>query len=550
MRMPTTMLIESSTLWVDRLTPGAVNTWDLLKKAFIQRYCPPSKTAKRLEDIYNLKQKINESLYQAWERFNDLIYKHPTHGINSHLKVNIIFKGFSTMNRQLLESQGPIPRMTPTQALMAIQSMADDSQKWHDGTLSRSLSSSSNTNGLAVIISKLDNLGRDMKKLKENVHAIQVGCQICEGSYLDKECPLNEEAKQVEEVKYGEFGHPALFNGNNEAKYHVGLPGYYTRTDNRPPYEEKRPKVNTRDQSISLKNLETQIDQLTKELHSRATNKIPSSSIGQCKVVNDDLEMQHRPISSRKLINKEGWTTKDLQCQLPPKELNPGNFTLPYTIGDFNFYGMADLGANVNVMPRNIFEYLKLANLRKTNMLVEMADMTKKAPLGKPFLATIHAKINVFDKEISLGTNDDRVSYDMEKRDQNFTIPTKKFFMIKSDLDNRPLTLASSNNQPRNLHDRYPFDYRVTLGFGSILGGLDPVSPVIRLPIKRGINSVVARNTFEGNALYPWIPALEQSNNLGGARIMGEKESKALMLNDREKQAITEAKSNSIHGNI
>ncbi|GJZ22495.1 hypothetical protein Tco_0559534 [Tanacetum coccineum] len=100
----------------------------------------------------------------------------------------------------------------------------------------------------------------------------------------------------------------------------------------------------------------------------------------------------------------------------------------------------------------------------------------------------------------------------------------------------------------------YPFDYHVSLGFGSIAGSLDPVSPVIRLPIERRINSgtrrVVAKNTFEGNALYPWIPALEQSNNLGGARTMGEKESKALMLNDREKQAITEAKSNSIHGNI
>ncbi|GJR06453.1 hypothetical protein Tco_0529437 [Tanacetum coccineum] len=35
----------------------------------------------------------------------------------------------------------------------------------------------------------------------------------------------------------------------------------------------------------------------------------------------------------------------------------------------------------------------------------------------------------------------------------------------------------------------YPFDYRVTLSFGSIAGGLDHVSPVIRLPIERGINS-------------------------------------------------------------
>ncbi|GJV05964.1 hypothetical protein Tco_1343620 [Tanacetum coccineum] len=48
-------LIESAKRWVDKLTPGIVNTWDLLKKAFIQRYCSPSKTTKRLEDIHNFK---------------------------------------------------------------------------------------------------------------------------------------------------------------------------------------------------------------------------------------------------------------------------------------------------------------------------------------------------------------------------------------------------------------------------------------------------------------------------------------------------------------
>nr|GEZ45028.1 hypothetical protein [Tanacetum cinerariifolium] len=241
---------------VDRLTLGAVNTWDLLKKAFIQRYCPPSKTAKRLEDIHNFKQEIDESLYQAWERLNDLLYKCPTHDINSHQKV-----------------------------------------------------------------SKLDNLGGDMKKLKENVYAIQVGCQIYEGPHLDKECLLNEEVKHVEEAKYGEFRCLTLFNESNGAKYRIGPPGYYTRIDNRPLYKEKRPsleelmnkhleesarksmkmnewinklqesaEINIRNQSASLKNLETQIEQLTKELYFRGTKEILSSSTRQCKMVNTDYE--------------------------------------------------------------------------------------------------------------------------------------------------------------------------------------------------------------------------------------------------------------------
>ncbi|GKC21198.1 hypothetical protein Tco_1023348 [Tanacetum coccineum] len=395
-------LTGSSKRWVDRLTPGAVNTWDLLKNAFIQRYYPPSKTAKQLEDIHNFKQECDESLYQAWERYNDLLYKYPTHDINNHQK-------------------GPIPEMTPTQALTAIQ----DSQKWHDGTSSRSLSSSSNTDGLAAIVSKLYNLGCDMKKLKENVHAIQVGCQFCKGPHLDNKCPLNEEVKQVEEVNYGEFGHTAPFNGSNRAKYREESARRSAEMKEWFKKHQENAEINTRNQCAYLKNIETQIEQLTKELHSRATNEAPSSSIGQYKMVNADHKKTHRPISSNKLnnihklsflsdsdsqvaLNNKERTTKVLQCKLPPKEQNPRV---------------------------SHFLALLLTNLRKTNMLIEIADMVKKAPLavvenilvgidkflfptdfviinrtpnetiilGKHFLATIHAKIHVFKREISLG---------------------------------------------------------------------------------------------------------------------------------------------------
>ncbi|GKD02812.1 hypothetical protein Tco_1177786, partial [Tanacetum coccineum] len=60
-------LIGAAKRWVDKLPPGTINTWDMLKKAFIQRYCLPSKMAKQLEEIHNFKQETDETLYQAWE---------------------------------------------------------------------------------------------------------------------------------------------------------------------------------------------------------------------------------------------------------------------------------------------------------------------------------------------------------------------------------------------------------------------------------------------------------------------------------------------------
>ncbi|GJU06150.1 hypothetical protein Tco_1122580 [Tanacetum coccineum] len=91
--------------------------------------------------------------------------------------------------------KGPIPAMTHAQALTTIKTMADHSQKWHDNSSSRNIDNISTTEGIDAIVSKLDSLDRDMKKLKENVHVIQVGWQLCGGAHLDKECPLNEEVE-------------------------------------------------------------------------------------------------------------------------------------------------------------------------------------------------------------------------------------------------------------------------------------------------------------------------------------------------------------------
>ncbi|GJZ05510.1 reverse transcriptase domain-containing protein [Tanacetum coccineum] len=360
---------------------------------------------------------------KAWERYNDLLYKCPTHDINSHQK------------------------------------------KWHDGSTSRNIGSSSSNDGLAALVNKLDNLGRDMKKLKESVHAIQIGCQICEGPHLDKDCPLNKEVKQVEEIDnrppYGENLEELLAKHQEEsARRSTEIEVWIKKL-------QENAEINTRNQSSLLKNLETHIEQLTKEIRS---DKTLDSSSEKIKPITADQETfwLNKLHGVSFISDLKSDATEVLQHQLPGKELNPGNFTLPCTIGKFNFYAMADLGASINVMPMSIFEHLHLTNLRKTNMLCEMADMSKKAPLGivknvlvkignflflsnfviidntpsettilgRPFLATICTEIDVFVGKISLGINEDRISFDS---------------MIDSKWDNRSPNLDDREAKKRKI---------------------------------------------------------------------------------------------------
>ena len=68
----------------------------------------------------------------------------------------------------------------------------------------------------------------DMKKLKENVHDIQVGCETCKGAHLAKDCLLKEEVKRIEEAMLGETSRTHRGPGNG-AKCRVGPQGYYTK---------------------------------------------------------------------------------------------------------------------------------------------------------------------------------------------------------------------------------------------------------------------------------------------------------------------------------
>ncbi|GJW35415.1 hypothetical protein Tco_0058335 [Tanacetum coccineum] len=117
----------------------------------------------------------DENLYQAWERFKELLMKCPQH--------------------YLIEIQE-----TAADAKIAIQEMVEYSKKWHNGT-SR-LRSTETSDGLAAIQARLNNLGGEIKKVYEKVYAAQVGCEQCKGPHYTKDFPLKEEGKTLYESYY------------------------------------------------------------------------------------------------------------------------------------------------------------------------------------------------------------------------------------------------------------------------------------------------------------------------------------------------------------
>ncbi|GJU40342.1 reverse transcriptase domain-containing protein [Tanacetum coccineum] len=175
--------------WINRLSSGLATTWDLFEKAFIGQYCPPLKTAKKLKEIRNFKQEVDEPLYRAWERYIDLLYRCPQHDLNNQQRVHIFYTGLYIPTRIMLDLKEFISLMTQTQALKSIQVMAYHSRNWYDEATTKE-----------GIEGSLDDV--DIKQLDENIHVFQVSSKTCEGMHLTEECTLRKEDKAVEQNKY------------------------------------------------------------------------------------------------------------------------------------------------------------------------------------------------------------------------------------------------------------------------------------------------------------------------------------------------------------
>ncbi|GJS45489.1 homeodomain-like protein [Tanacetum coccineum] len=78
-----------------------------------------------MEEINNFQQELDENLYQAWERFKELLMKCPQHYLTEMQEVILFYNGLGIPTRQILDSRGAIPSKTAADAKVAIQEMAE-----------------------------------------------------------------------------------------------------------------------------------------------------------------------------------------------------------------------------------------------------------------------------------------------------------------------------------------------------------------------------------------------------------------------------------------
>nr|GEW09809.1 hypothetical protein [Tanacetum cinerariifolium] len=165
--------------------------------------------------------------------------------------------------------------------------------------------------------------------------------------------------------------------------------------------------------------------------------KLPSTKDIQPSLVQVQVQ-KDKPIEKPSVVIPKA---KVVLKKLPEKLGDPGRFLIPCDFSEFdNCLALADLGASINLMPLSIWKKLKLPTLNDIKMVLELADRTISKPtgvaenvfvkvgkfyfpadfvvldfiadprvpliLGRPFLSTAHALIDVYEGEIILRHDD------------------------------------------------------------------------------------------------------------------------------------------------
>ena len=72
-----------------------------------------------------------------------------------------------------------------------------------------------------------------------------------------------------------------------------------------------------------------------------------------------------------------------IQQKLPAKMKDPGSFTIPCSIGNYEFKkALCDSSASINLMPLSVVQRLSLGELTPTSITLQMADRSMTQPKG------------------------------------------------------------------------------------------------------------------------------------------------------------------------
>ncbi|GJT93854.1 mitochondrial proton/calcium exchanger protein-like protein isoform X1, partial [Tanacetum coccineum] len=372
-------------------------------------------------------------------------------------EVILFYNGLDVSTRQILDSRGAIPTMTTADAKKVIREMSEYSQKWHNGT-------SRGRTQVGCEQCKGPHYTKDCPLKEEGGYSAtapgyyqrnnanpsyQERRQYMEDTlskFMSESVKIHEENSYlIKEIRA--MTDAAIRNQGASIKTLEIQIGQISKVLHERGFGSlpSSTKTNLRDQ---VKSISTTIEAISYLIHRIGSSQYAVST-GQTTIpfpsclanhYYDEEEGNYGPKFA------EAYGASHINDTIPRKEKDPGSFTLPCFINNTCFdNALVDLGASVSVMPLSTYLNLGLGELAHTRLTVELADRTVKYPkgiaenvlvgigkftfpvdfiildmpedikvpliLGRPFLSTARAKIDVYKRKITLRVGEENIIF-------------------------------------------------------------------------------------------------------------------------------------------
>ncbi|GKD84198.1 reverse transcriptase domain-containing protein, partial [Tanacetum coccineum] len=393
----------SARIWLEKEPPRSILTWDDLVSKFINQFFPPSKTTNLHNEITRFQQRFDESYYEAWDRFNDLVeskiwtqlgprstssgdvyqvppYQVPTPQIQGVSRTD--FKTYVKANDAVLknvQNQGQSLQNQMTNLTDLITNFI------------KSNTTSSSSSGILP--------SQTVTNPHEHVNAITTRSgKTCEGPSTPLvptsivSTPLKEPERNPE-TSMDKVQKPSLENTTQvpppedhdsifikipkpRAKKTVPEPNSYQP---KLPYPE-RMKVREKDKPSAQ---QSRFMKLFKQLHLEIGLKDALIEMPKFNKWLSTLLRNKKKKTEIAIITVNAECSAIILNKVPEKLEDPGKFLIMCPLQELDRNNaLADSGASINLLPHSIYKQLGLGDLKPTRMTLELANRSVMHPIG------------------------------------------------------------------------------------------------------------------------------------------------------------------------
>nr|GEU88402.1 reverse transcriptase domain-containing protein [Tanacetum cinerariifolium] len=420
-------LTHHATTWFDRFPRNSINIFEQMAKMLLGKNFPPSMVTKLRNEITDFLQRLDGSLFKAWEHYKLSIDRCPNHNMLPVTQIDTCYNGLNLRHRDTINAAagGTFMKRHPEECYDLIKNITAHHNDWdtsaQQSESSSSITSSSDTE-IAALKAKMTKINKNLMRVlhvNQQVKVVTPNCETCGGPHSFNDCPATvgntQNAYATRAYQGGNSYQPQAYQapaykapGYQDPVHQPQIPQPQVVTTNEFTNFMKFMKMNTASSSGSRTlpgNTITNPKEKLKGITTRSGTAyqgptIPTTSSSFPPVVERETEATKDTVHPT-----NNGSTKDVQPLLSLPDLSPTCMTLE--LADHSISRPVGVAEDV---------YVKVGTFRfPANFVVVDFDADPRVPLilGRTFLKTEKALIDVFEGELTLCVGKEAITFNL-----------------------------------------------------------------------------------------------------------------------------------------